>query len=131
MKDIKIIDIQLPNPVAVHRGETGQSLVVIFTYKDTKFRCTYIQEHYFYRGMPGECSESCRFEKIKEGEVLSTIKCDGKIKIPHYDRDAKGNRLEVRAYADHNYMGDDPRFLNATESVVLKYLIEPFISMYW
>ena len=122
MESIKIIDIRKPNPTAVRSGETGQELIVVFSVNDTKFRMTYIQEHYFYRGMPGEYREHLKFEKISHGEVLSTLNCNGEFKIPHKDREA---------YAPYNYYGDDPRYLEADEKIVREYLVEPFVEKYY
>ena len=131
MESIKIIDIRKPNPTAVRRGEVGQALIVVFSVNDDKFRMAYIQEHYFYRGMPGECRENLKFEKISHGEVLSTLNCSGEFKIPHKDRDEQGRYLSIEAYASYNYIGDDPRYLEADEKIVREYLVEPFVEKYY
>lgn len=131
MESIKIIDIRKPNLAAVKHGEAGQELIVVFSVNDTKFRMTYVQEHYFYRGMPGEYREHLKFEKISHGEVLSTLNCNGEFKIPHKDRDEHGHYLSIEAYASYNYYGDDPRYLEADEKIVREYLIEPFVEKYY
>ena len=131
MESIKIIDIRKPNPTAVRRGEVGQALIVVFSVNDDKFRMTDIQEHYFYRGMPGECRENLKFEKISHGEVLSTLNCNGEFKIPHKDRDEHGRYLSIEAYAPYNYYGDDPRYLEADEKRVREYLVEPLGEKYY
>lgn len=131
MEAIKIIDIRKPNLAAVKRGEVGQELVVVFSVNGTKFRMTYIQEHYFYCGMPGEWHERLKFEKISHGEVLSTLNCNGEFKIPHKDRDEQGHYLTIEAYAPYQYRGDDPRYLEADEKIVREYLVEPFVEKYY
>lgn len=131
MESIKIINIRKPDLAAVKRGEAGQELIVIFSVNGAKFRMTYIQEHYFYRGLPGEWCEGLKFEKISHGEVLSTLNCNGEFKIPHKDRDENGHHLSIEAYASYHYYGDDPRFINADEKIVREYLIEPFVEKYY
>ena len=65
MESIKIIDIRKPNLAAVKRGEVGQELIVVFSVNGVKFRMTYIQEHYFYCGMPGECREHLSLRRYR------------------------------------------------------------------
>lgn len=131
MESIKIIDIKKPTPSAVERGEVGQELIAVFSVNGVKFRMTYIQEHYFYRGMPGVWHESLKFEKISHGEVISTLVCNGEFKIPHKERDERGHLLEVRGYATYTYDGDDPRYLEADEKIIRQYLVEPFVERYF
>ena len=124
MEEIKILDIKLPEWKDVRSGHPGQELIVTFKVGDDKFRCVYIQEHYFYDGMPGTWRDRCSFHKIERGEVKNSITCDGEFKIPH-----KEGRVD--AYADHTYKGDDPRYLQADEAIVRQYLVEPFVERYY
>lgn len=121
--DIKIIEIKHPDFKCVRKGLPGQELIFVFTVDGDKFRCTYIQEHYFYRGMPGEWREHCTFEKIVRGEIMSVIRCDGEFRIPHSGR--------AEAYVRDEYMGDDPRYLYANEEILMNTFIKPFINRYY
>ena len=125
MNEIKIISIRKPDLQAVRNGVAGQELLVYFSVNGKKFKCDYIQEHYFYRGLPGIWHESCNFAKIEEGEAKHVACCNGEFKIPH---DVPFNE---NAYADHNYNGDDPKYLEADDAIVLKYLVEPFVETYF
>lgn len=121
--EIKIIDIKLPDFECVKKGRPGQELKFLFSVNDDKFICTYIQEHYYYSGMPGEWREHCKFEKISRGEILSTIDCSGEFRIPHEGL--------AEAYSKNEYRGDDPRYLNASEEILLDTFINPFIKRYY
>lgn len=121
--NIKIIDIKYPDFQCVRKGLPGQELIFVFSVDGDKFRCTYIQEHYFYRGMPGEWKDHCSFEKIARGEVVNTIKCDGEFRIPHEGR--------AEAYCDNEYNGNDPRFLHPSEEYIMETFINPFINRYF
>lgn len=125
MAKIEILDIVLPKWEDVRNGGPSQSLIVTFTVDGIKFRCTYIQEHYFYRGMPGICTELCSFQKIEKGEITSVINCDGEFRIPHE------GKYVPSGYASNNYCGDDPRYLQADEAIVLQYLVAPFVNRYF
>lgn len=122
--EIKILEIRLPDWECVRRGNVGQELLVYFTVDGKKFKCNYVQEHYFYRGMPGRCAEYCGFFRVEFGEERFIANCSGEFKIPHKPWDG-------RVYSNNTYNGDDPRYLNATEAIVREYLIDPFINRYF
>lgn len=125
MTEVKIFEIRKPDPKAVRNGTVGQELIVYFTVNGKKFKCKYVQEHYFYRGMPGVWHENLSFFRLEDGEANLVADCSGEFKIPH---DKKFNE---NAYAHSNYDGDDPRYLNADEKIVRQYLIDPFVERYF
>lgn len=123
-KRISITEIRLPDWERVRSGEVGQELLVYFAVDGKKYKCKYIQEHYFYRGLPGVWRDHCFFFRIEDGEERAIANCSGEFRIPH-----KPGRIE--AYVPNTYDGDDPRYLEADESIVREYLVEPFVNRYF
>ena len=121
---VTITEIRLPDWKCVRESTVGQELLVYFTVNGKKYKCQYIQEHYFYRGMPGTHREACHFYRIEEGEQRCIADCSGEFKIPHKPG-------VVEAYANNTYNGDDERYLYADEAIVLEYLINPFVQRYF